>query len=281
MSSNSSSALAGLSEKTSGPVVSQLAVYPVKSLAQYTASSFQVDSFGFAGDRRWMVVKSQDGSFITGRAHPAIVLLRALIGADGLTLISPHGDQVQVPYPVSDQRVMATVWGDTCAAIDAGDEAAHWLSAYLKEDCRLVYMPESTHRQVDPRYAEQGMRTGFADGFPFLLISEASLELLNSKLEQPITMNRFRPNIVVSGCEPHEEDSWKRIRIGDIEFSLVKNCTRCVFTTVDPATGEKGTEPLKTLAGYRRAEKGIIFGQNMVHHGVGQIDLGMPVEILE
>ncbi len=262
--------------------VFELAIHPVKSFAQQKVEQWSVDDFGFAGDRRWMVVSRESGRFITGRSHPHMVLLQAHIVAGGLLLEKPDGTQLFVPYPTGTTLTQVTVWNDTCAAHDGGDEAARWLSDYLLDECRLVYMPPSSHRQVSLKYATAGTRTGFADGFPFLLISEASLALLNSKLDEPVAMSRFRANIVVTGCEAHAEDSWKRIRIGATEFSLVKQCTRCVFTTVDPLTGQKSHgEPLKTLGTYRRVEKGIVFGMNGVHQGLGELQVGMPVQILE
>lgn len=265
-------------------VVSELAIHPVKSFAQQRVERWTVDDFGFAGDRRWMIVNADTGQFISARSHPAMIRLNGFIVDGGLLLqgsqLSPGTDDLFVVTPSEIHREV-TIWGDTCTAHDAGDSAAVWLSQLLNDNLRLVYMPESTHRQVSLKYAQPGARTGFADGFPFLIISEASLEQLNSKLADPLPMSRFRANIVVSGCEPHEEDNWQRIRIGTVEFSLVKACTRCVLTTVDPATGERsGSEPLQTLSTYRRTDKGIIFGMNAVQHSSGEIAVGMPVEIV-
>ncbi|WP_281646331.1 MOSC N-terminal beta barrel domain-containing protein [Parendozoicomonas sp. Alg238-R29] len=261
--------------------VSELAVYPMKSCRQLTADSWNVDSFGFAGDRRWVVVDSKTGIFVSQRTHPQMVKIICLPIVGGISLSHPDMNRIEVVVPGSRSIVQATVWDDTCDAWDAGEDAASWCSEVIGKPCRLVYMPDSTFRQVDRAYAEEGVRTSFADGFPFLVISEASLELLNSKLDDTIPMKRFRPNIVIKGCEPHAEDNWKRIRIGDIEFSGVKLCTRCVMTTVDTETAEKSPEPLRTLAKYRRLNNKVIFGQNMIHHGTGGISKGMSVEILE
>src|SRR5262249_19187395 len=155
-----------------------------------------------------------------------------------------------------------------------------WLSDYLGQKCRLVRMADFTVRRLDERYAKDG-EVGFADGYPFLLISEASLSDLNERLAEPVPMNRFRPNIVTSGSGSYAEDRWKTIRIGTLEFRVVKPCDRCVITTVNQSTGDKGIEPLRTLATYRKSEAGVIFGQNLVHQGTGSIYVGDSIEILE
>jgi uncharacterized protein YcbX len=183
------------------------------------------------------------------------------------------------PEQIEQQRVQ--VWGDNCLAQSAGAKAAAWLSQFLGLDCRLFFMPESTRREVDPTYAAPTDQVGFADGFPFLLISEASLADLNQRLEQPLPMARFRPNLVVSGCEPYAEDSWKRIRIGELTFRVAKPCSRCVIPTINPETAEKSVEPLRTLNSYRREGNKVYFGQNLLHDGIGELKAGMLVEVLE
>lgn len=166
-------------------------------------------------------------------------------------------------------------------ALDCGDEAAAWLSRFLEMECRLVFFPEDEIRQVDPTYARSGDRTAFSDGFPVLLISQASLDDLNRRLKTPVAMRRFRPNLVVSGCEPFAEDGWKQIRVGEVTFRVVKPCSRCVIPNIDPDTAEKSAEPTRTLSGFRRRENKIFFGQNLIADGMGKLELGMPVEVLE
>jgi uncharacterized protein YcbX len=177
--------------------------------------------------------------------------------------------------------VSATVWKDQCQAFDAGDAAANWLSKFLSVKCRLVYFPDGEFRQVDLKYANTGDKTAFSDGFPLLLISQESLDDLNHRLSVPIAMNRFRPNIVIKGCQPFAEDSWKEIRIGGIIFRLVKPCSRCVIPSINIETAEKEDEPLKTLISYRKRDNKIFFGQNVIAEKKGQIEVGMPVEIIE
>jgi uncharacterized protein YcbX len=144
-----------------------------------------------------------------------------------------------------------TIWRDTCLAESAGSRAARWFSDYLGDSFDLVRMPDATVRQVDPGYAGDGDRVGFADGFPFLLLSEGSLEELNRRLDQPVPMDRFRPNLVVTGCDPYAEDAWARLTIGELVFRVVKPCARCTITTTDQETGQRGPEPLRMLASYR------------------------------
>ncbi|MCW8983326.1 MAG: MOSC domain-containing protein, partial [Gammaproteobacteria bacterium] len=193
---------------------------------------------------------------------------------------APDSKSIKISYPKDSERSLVKVWNDQCAAIDGGDEAAEWLSQFLGEPSRLVYFPEDELRQVDPNFANAGERTAFSDGFPILLISQSSLDDLNARLESPVTMQRFRPNLVIDGCEPFAEDGWQKIRIGDITLRIVKPCSRCVIPTIDLETGMKGAEPIKTLASYRMRENRIYFGQNVIAEGCGQIEVGMAVEIL-
>jgi len=256
-------------------------MYPVKSLSGITLDRADIVQRGIAFDRHWMVVDA-DGVFLTQRQHPRMALVRTSLGTDCLRLAAPEMPPLELP--LSDpggERVEAQVWGDRCLAASAGDRAADWLSHYLGVAARLVFMPQEHRRQVDPDYAREGDQVGFADGFPFLLISEASLADLNSRLQQPLPMNRFRPNLVVSGCEPYAEDRWRRIRIGEISFRLVKPCSRCVITTVNQHSAEKGQEPLSTLSTYRRRGNKVYFGQNLLHDAVGELRTGMQVEVLE
>ncbi len=159
-----------------------------------------------------------------------------------------------------------------------GDQAAQWLSNFLGVDAQLVYMPDSTHRSTDHGRFETP--NSFSDAYPFLLISEASLADLNARLEQPVPMNRFRPNLVVRGCEPFAEDTWKQIQIGDIVFDVAKSCSRCSIPGVEQSTGEQGKEPLKTLATYRRWDHAIWFGQNLIAHSEGTLNVGDAVKVL-
>lgn len=261
--------------------LSGLHIYPVKSCKGLSLREVQVDAKGPHGDRRWMIVE-EDGKFLTQRKFPHMALIDVQINERGLQIKMDDKPSVQVPLLSSGRMIEVEVWKDRVNAVDQGDAIAQLLSEFLQTRCRLVYINDQTIRPVDLRYAvTEKDQVSFADGFPFLLISEASLAELNNRLESPVPMNRFRPNLVVSGCEPYAEDRWKRIRIGEIELQLVKACSRCVITTIDQQLGIKGIEPLQTLAGYRKAEKGIMFGQNAIHFRQGLIRVGDPVEVIE
>jgi uncharacterized protein YcbX len=171
------------------------------------------------------------------------------------------------------------VWGDECRGAPVGEEADRWFGEFLEFPCRLVHKPDDDIRLVDSPCAEGGDQVGFADGFSFLLISEASLDDLNGKLEEPVSMNRFRPNLVVRGCEPYAEDGWSRVRIGALPFRVAEPCSRCAITMVDQETGARGKEPLRTLATYRRSGEGVLFGRNLIHGSPGIVRIGDPVEV--
>ena len=251
--------------------------FPLKSGAGIDRPAAAITPRGLAGDRRWMVV-DPDGRFLTGRTLPAMVRLRAAETAEGLAL-SLDGRRTVVPFPAQD-RATVTVWDDTVDAALADDGG--WLAETLGRPCRLVYMDEPVRRPVDPDYALGDDITSFADGFPVLLIAQASLDDLNGRLTRPVTMDHFRPNLVVDGCAAFAEDGWQRIRIGEAELALVKRCARCVFTTVDPVTGQRSAdgEPLKTLSTFRRADKGVMFGQNLLVVRPGRIAVGDAVTVL-
>jgi hypothetical protein len=188
----------------------------------------------------------------------------------------------QVPQGATLQRgdrIPVQIWNDICDAISLRDEVNQWFSQFLDTCCQLVYMPENSLRLVDPHYATHNELVSFADGFPFLLISEASLQDLNERLDEPVPMNRFRPNLVVSGCEAFAEDAWRQIRIGSIPFQVAKPCSRCVITMVDQTQGIRGKEPLQTLAQYRRWDGQIWFGQNLIQEKLGMLQVGDSVEI--
>jgi hypothetical protein len=229
------------------------------------------------------MIVDQDGMFLTQRAFTKMALMDVALAESGL-LISDRfqeGSQVIVPFePVSRNVLRVTVWDDTVDAMTVSDEVDAWLTEQLDKKVHLVIMPQSTQRKADPRFALNGESVSFADGFPFLLISEASLGDLNDRLAYPIEMKRFRPNFVVSGAEAFGEDTWKSIQIGDIQFDLVKPCARCILTTIDPETGEKGAEPLKTLASYRRVNNKVLFGQNLVAVKEGTVSEGDNIKIL-
>ncbi|CAD5108140.1 MOSC domain-containing protein [Zestomonas carbonaria] len=265
--------------------ITQLYRYPLKSGIAEPLEDARLDGLGLAGDRRWMVVDAQSGRFQSQRALPRMSqILARWNAAGGLTLQAPGMACLDVPLPDDGAALRGvTVWSDAMRVPDAGDEAAAWLSELLGKPYRLVQVPAERARQVDTGYAEPGEKVGFADGFPLLLIGQASLDDLSARVGRPLEMLRFRPNLVVEGGEPYAEDGWKRIRIGDTEFRMAKGCSRCILTTIDPSTGERSPdrEPLTTLKTYRERDGEVYFGQNLVHQGEGELRVGMAVEVLE
>ena len=262
------------------PTLSQLAIYPIKSCSQIPLTEAISGPFGLEMDRRLMLVDS-NGDMLTQRKHARMCLIHCSI-ENSLLTVTAHGKHpliIDTIDPTHTTRV--TVWDDSCNAIDCGDEAAKWFSDFLKTSARLVYFPEEEIRQVDLNYANKGDVTAFSDGFPYLLISQASLDDLNSRLIMPIEMKRFRPNLVITGTDAFAEDNWKRFRIGDITFRVVKPCSRCVIPSIDPATARKTAEPVKTLAAYRMRDNKIFFGQNVIAEGTGTLKVGMDAEVLE
>lgn len=254
--------------------------YPVKSLRGEECESLEVGPRGLRFDRHWMIVDAQR-RFLTQRQRARMSLIAARADTGGtLHLQSAGMPDIQVRM-AEGARAPVTVWGDTLDAIDAGPQAAAWLSEFLGLECRLVRFPADQVRQVDPDFANPSDQVGFADGFPFLLIAQATLDDLNARLADPVPMLRFRPNLVVGGTEPNAEDHWRRIRIGDLSFRVAKPCSRCIIPTIDPATAQRGSEPLRTLMTYRRRDNKIYFGQNLIHDATGRLAVGMPVEVLE
>ncbi len=268
-----------------------LNIHPVKSLRGLGVSSAEVDALGIVGDRRFLVV-GPDGVFLTQRVVARMARVATAVDAAWLTLGCEGFGEVKVrrdPDPAS-ALVTVSIWkNDGLKAEDCGPSAAEWLSRVLGLPCRLVRIGPAFNRPVRPAAARPGDVVHFADAFPLLAVSEASLRDLNDRMAEEggeaLPMNRFRPNLVVEGCGPYEEDSWKRIRIGEVVLRAAGPCLRCIVTTTDQLTGERGKEPLKTLATYRRdlAEPTYVkFGQNLVHETKsGALRVGDPVEVLE
>ncbi len=256
--------------------------YPIKSLGGFAADSAQVAERGLQHDRRWMLVDANN-RFLTQRSHPQLALLQVNI-ADGQLIVSKKtgSEQISIPTkPKTPTPLRVTVFDDTCDAVTVSREADAFFSDYLDQPCRLVYMPDSSIRPVDARYAVADNHTSFSDGYSFLLIGQSSLDDLNSRLEEALPMNRFRPNLVVSGSAPYAEDGWHEIRIGETVFFGVKPCGRCVVTTTDQDTAQTGKEPLRTLATYRKNGHKILFGQNLVFGRVGsEVRVGNAVQVI-
>ncbi|MEA3301761.1 MAG: MOSC domain-containing protein [Pseudomonadota bacterium] len=259
-------------------ILTQINIYPVKSLAGIALQSSSLDAMGLRYDRRWMLV-TPAGKFITQRTHPQMVLIQPQLSNGVLTLTRQGMQDHHVAAASTDNASMQVeIWNDRVNALHISAETDAWLTQAIDAPCRLVYIADDEIRQCDLLYADAGDRTGFADGFPLLLISQASLDDLNGRLQQALPMKRFRPNLVVSGCDSYAEDEWQRIQIGDVTLRVVKPCSRCVITTVDPETGIKGPgEPLRTLASYRMRDKQVYFGQNLIHLQPGVLSVNQEV----
>ncbi|MGW1071223.1 MOSC domain-containing protein [Streptomyces sp. NPDC002537] len=274
----------------STPVLTEINFYPVKSLTGCTADEAVVEPWGLTGDRRWMLA-DDSGQMITQRQEPRLALAAARpLPGGGVRLSAPGCEPVDVTVPDLAAQGTTTVqlFHDKIEGVPAGPVADAWLSAYLGSPARLLHMDDpATRRQIDPEYADLGETVSFADGYPLLLASVSSLDDLNSLISQgdhpdegPLPMNRFRPNVVVGNTAPWAEDDWRRVRIGDVTFRAVKLCSRCVVTTTDQRTAERGKEPLRTLARHHRINKKAIFGTNLIPEHTGVVCLGDDVEIL-
>lgn len=266
-----------------GIIVTGLYRYPIKSCAGTAVESVAVNARGVSHDRELMLVDARSGLFLTQRELPRMALIRPVIAEDVLRVEAPGVSPLRLPLLRRGDARDVVIWRDRCRAVDQGDEAAAWFGSFLGVECRLVRMAEDFRRRVDPAYETgPGDQVGFADGFPFLLISVESLADLNGRLPQPLPINRFRPNIVVRGSGvPFAEDGWRHISIGGIDFAVVKPCARCAITTTDQETAVVGKEPLATLAQFRRGERGVFFGQNLIHMGTGALHVGDAVRVLE
>ena len=254
-------------------------VYPIKSCGGVALESAALSATGLRHDRRWMLV-DETGGFLSQRAYPRMALISVRFGPEHLVVGAPGMPDLEVPlrHEISD-HLDVRVWGDVVRRAPVGEEADRWFGEFMRFPCRLVHKPDNDVRLVDSVYALGGDQVGFADAFAFLLVSKASLDDLNGRLEEPVPVDRFRPNLVVRGCEPYAEDGWSRVRIGDIPFRVAEPCARCAITTTDQRTGVRGKEPLRTLATYRKSGGEVFFGRNLIQESLGTVCVGDPVEV--
>ena len=267
-------------------MLASIHIYPLKGGRGIDLGESAVEPWGLTGDRRWLLIDA-DSRFVSQREHASLarLVVRYGPGAD-ITVSSCGYPSLFVVAPGPDELLKVTVWSSTVLAAAAGPEADAWFSAYLGEPVRLVYLDDPTRRAVDPEFGAAGDVVSFADGYPLLLTTTGSLDRLGEWLaaegeQQPVPMNRFRPNVVVTGFEPWAEDRWRRIRIGPVSFRVAKPCGRCVVTTTDQITGQRGSQPLRILGARRRFGKSLVFGQNIIPDSPGLIRVGDPVVITE
>ena len=261
--------------------LSSLIYYPIKACRGFEVESANVERMGLQDDRRMMVV-TPEGDQVTQREYSKLAWVLPTFSNGSLTLSAPGYDSMQLMIQKTGTTQPVNIWHTKgVQAIDQGDESAQWFSDWLGAAVRLVHVADGVQRKLNPQYTVHADdHTGFADGYPILITSEEGLQDLNSRLEVPVPMNRFRPNLVVKGCEPFAEDTWNKIKIGDVELAIVKPCDRCVVTTIDKETLVQTKEPLKTLAAYRKHPLGAIFGQNIIPLNEGRLQLGMNVEVI-
>ncbi|HEY9004482.1 MAG TPA: MOSC N-terminal beta barrel domain-containing protein [Ohtaekwangia sp.] len=260
--------------------LSEIWIYPIKSLGGIRLSSAKVMEKGLQFDRRFMLVDN-DGKFMTQRVFPAMALFKLSI--QDTTLTVRHQQQsinIPVAPAINSPAITVQVWDDAVQAHEVSPSYSQWFSERLGISCRLMFFPEEYERPVDPQYKVNDEHVSFADAYPFLIIGQASLDDLNRRLKEPVPMNRFRPNLVFTGGEPYEEDTWREFTVGQNTFVGVKPCARCVLTTVNQDTAEKGTEPLKTLASYRNRNNKIYLGQNLVAINHTSIQVGDTLSVL-
>jgi len=261
-------------------------IYPLKGCRAIDLGESLVEPWGLAGDRRWLVVDA-DFRFFSQREHASMARLVVTYGpGSGINVSSDGFEPLSVPVPRPDaEMVKVTVWQATVLAAAAGPAADAWFSAFMGEPARLVYLDDPRRRAVNPEFSNEGDVVSFADGFPLLATNTGSLAQLGDWLaaagDKPVPMNRFRPSVVLTGFEPWAEDGWRRIRIGSVSFRVAKPCGRCLVTTTDQTTGERGSQPLTMLGVKRRFGQALVFGQNLIPDSPGLIRAGDPVEITE
>jgi uncharacterized protein YcbX len=267
--------------------LTEIWIYPVKSLGGIRLNTSKVLQKGLLFDRRWMLV-DEFGGFMTQRIYPQMALFKLSLNGDQITITfkkDPNGIQhpsiiLNANTPALGEMIHATIWDDEVDTVEVDQKVSSWFSELLDIKCKLVSFPENNPRPVDQLFKVNGEHVSLADAYPFLIIGQSSFDDLNSRLLHKLPMNhRFRPNFIFTGGEPYEEDDWKNFTIGKNRFQGVKNCARCVLTTVDQETAEKSAEPLATLATYRKRDNKIYFGQNVVAIDHGVVTVGDTIDL--
>lgn len=261
--------------------LSRINIYPIKSLSGISLQSSEVEERGLKYDRRWMLVY-ENGMFFTQRENPQMALLQPVIKESGLKIFHKQDKSKSISIPPkvgSESEIDVIVWNDKVIAQTYPEEIDEWFSNMLGFKCRLVYMPDTSERKVNPSYAENKI-VSFADGYPLLIIGEESLADLNKRMKVTLPMNRFRPNLVFSGGNPFDEDEWKYFQIEEVKFNAVKPCSRCVITTTNQDTAERTDEPLKTLALFRKQGNNVMFGMNVIPESLGEITVGTEIRLI-
>jgi uncharacterized protein YcbX len=262
-------------------VLSEIWIYPIKSARGVAVNETRLDVSGPVRDRRWMLV-DDDGLFLSQRRLPRMALLSPRLEGDDLVVDAPDMPLLLIPsWSGEGDWISVRLWRDQLQLPHPDLRYSQWFSSFLGQSCRLVYLPPTVVRGVEPPYNSRPWRVSLADGYPLLLVGQGSLDLLNEKLRVPVRMQRFRPNLVIGEATAHEEDCWRRLRIGEVELAVVKPCARCSIVLLDPNTAERGVEPLRTLARYRRQPQRVLFAQNALIITPGVLRVDLPIEVLE
>ncbi len=260
-------------------ILSDLFIYPVKSLGGFRVDKWDVVSTGLKYDRQWMLI-DENGQFLSQRKLPDMALIHTQISPAHLIISAPLQDDLILSLtPELGEVMQSSIWGDSCSAHHISKTADAWFSCFLKTPCHLVYLPTKTKRGVDLMYAEDHDQVSFSDGFPFLIASKNSLKHLNQSLRTPIEMVRFRPNLVIDGGDAYDEDSWREITIGTIDFRLPKPCSRCAIPGINPKTAQHEKEPLTALSQLRKWQNKTYFGQNALHNQSGELNVGDKITV--
>ncbi|HSL87945.1 MAG TPA: MOSC N-terminal beta barrel domain-containing protein [Ignavibacteriaceae bacterium] len=264
--------------------LSEINIFPVKSLGGISLQSSVVEERGLQYDRRWLLVDDK-GVFITQRDFPQMALMELSLSENNLSVKYKSDSSlpaISIPLKFfSDERIDVIIWDDKCKAVPVNKEYDDWFSETLKMKCRLVKMPDDERRIVEKKFISEDKIVSFADAYPFLIIGQSSLNDLNSKMIVKLPMNRFRTNFVISGGKPFEEDKWKNFNIGDVKFKAVKPCARCVITTTDQETAVRSEEPLRTLATYRNFKNKVLFGMNLIAFSNGTVKVGDSITLID
>jgi uncharacterized protein YcbX len=262
--------------------LSRIFVYPIKSARGIAVTETDLDTSGPVHDRRWMLV-DEEGVFLSQRKLPRMTLIESRFEGADLVVTAPGMSPLVLTAPsnAAGELIPVTIWRDRLKLPCPNMVYNDWFSTFLERSCRLVYLPHNIVRRVEPPFDAPEWRVSLADGYPLLVVTEASLTKLNEQLTSPVGIERFRPNLVISETSPHEEDEWRRIQIGSVQLAVVKPCARCSIVLVDPSTGAVGIEPLRTLARYRSVPRGVMFGQNALVINPGKLCVGASVEVLD
>lgn len=261
--------------------IESLYIYPIKSCGGIRLEGVRLTPRGFQHDREFVVI-DQKGMFVSQRSVPRMCLIKTCLRDNTLVVNAPGMPEAIIVLDVEEGvRREVTVWGDRCYGLDQGDDLADWFGTFLGQTGRLVRYTARHPRRRKSSYLRRSVSIRFTDAYPLLIISQESLSDLNRRLSEPLPMNRFRPNIVVSGGEPYAEDRWYEIAVNGIRLQGATQCVRCAVTTVDQATSERTKEPLQTLSQYRKPGKGVLFGRNFIALDSGFVQSGSPVQVTE